>query len=291
MTQPIANIVNTVATGGASTGALITYFSTVDPNPQNTQFPVQKRWVNTDTNTEFILYGFTSTGGYVLANWVRLTGNASVVQFLTGNSGGAVVPTGANINFLGDGTTVNIVGNPGTHTLTANVILPGTSNVVLLGQISSISGISLSSGQLVVGGTGAPAASTLTAGTGISIANGNNSITVNSVGSGFTWINQTAGPENIAPNTAYTADSASLITLKLPNPAVYGDSYKVVGKGTGLWSIVYGPGQIIHFGTMNTTISTGSLSSTSQYDTVELTCTAAPTDFTVTSFLGTLAIL
>lgn len=44
-------------------------------------------------------------------------GGASVVQTLTGNSGGAVGPTGGNINVLGSGA-INVVGTPGTSTLT-----------------------------------------------------------------------------------------------------------------------------------------------------------------------------
>lgn len=41
------------------------------------------------------------------------------VEFLTGNTGGPVGPdAGNNINVVGDTTTVNVAGNPGTHTLT-----------------------------------------------------------------------------------------------------------------------------------------------------------------------------
>jgi hypothetical protein len=41
------------------------------------------------------------------------------VETLTGNTGGPVPPDGSgNINVIGDGTTVNVVGNPGTNTLT-----------------------------------------------------------------------------------------------------------------------------------------------------------------------------
>jgi len=47
----------------------------------------------------------------------------SVTETITGNSGGAVGPdVSNNINFVGDGTTINIVGNPATFTLTASVI-------------------------------------------------------------------------------------------------------------------------------------------------------------------------
>ncbi len=44
------------------------------------------------------------------------------VLTLTGNTGGAVGPDGGgNIDVVGDGTTVNVVGNPGTNTLTISV--------------------------------------------------------------------------------------------------------------------------------------------------------------------------
>jgi len=43
----------------------------------------------------------------------------TIVETLTGNTGGAVGPDGANnINVVGDGTTANVAGNPGTNTLT-----------------------------------------------------------------------------------------------------------------------------------------------------------------------------
>ena len=44
------------------------------------------------------------------------------IETLTGNAGGAVGPTGGNINIVGDGTTIDITGNPGTSTLTVSVI-------------------------------------------------------------------------------------------------------------------------------------------------------------------------
>lgn len=50
---------------------------------------------------------------------------AGDVTTLTGNSGGAVSPTAGNINVVGDGTTITIVGNPGTHTLTASAVGTG----------------------------------------------------------------------------------------------------------------------------------------------------------------------
>lgn len=44
-------------------------------------------------------------------------------RFLSGNSGGMVAPDGVgNTNVVGDGTTINVVGNPVTHTLTISAI-------------------------------------------------------------------------------------------------------------------------------------------------------------------------
>lgn len=51
----------------------------------------------------------------------------TVVQDLTGNSGGPVGPDGANnINVIGDGTSITVVGNPGTNTLTISAVSGGT---------------------------------------------------------------------------------------------------------------------------------------------------------------------
>jgi len=51
-------------------------------------------------------------------------GGGAPVQTLTGNSGGPVPPTGNNIKIIG-GNGINIVGTPGTSTLTVNVINDG----------------------------------------------------------------------------------------------------------------------------------------------------------------------
>ncbi len=66
-----------------------------------------------------------------LAEWVQFgVGN---LEFLTGNSGGPVGPDSFdNINVVGDGITIDVVGNAGTHTLTISAI--GT------GLISSLTG-------------------------------------------------------------------------------------------------------------------------------------------------------
>lgn len=54
------------------------------------------------------------------------------IETLSGNSGGAVGPSGGNINVVGDGTTIDIVGNPGTSTLTASFI--GSTDITITGD-------------------------------------------------------------------------------------------------------------------------------------------------------------
>ncbi len=49
-------------------------------------------------------------------------GGTTMVQTVTGNSGGAVSPITGNINIVGDGVTATVVGNPGAHTLTITAI-------------------------------------------------------------------------------------------------------------------------------------------------------------------------
>ncbi len=57
------------------------------------------------------------------ATWVNFASGISALQSLTGNSGGPVFVDGAdNINTIGDGIGITIVGNPGTNTLTASLI-------------------------------------------------------------------------------------------------------------------------------------------------------------------------
>src|SRR5690606_1822135 len=52
----------------------------------------------------------------------------TLVETLTGNSGGAVGPDGSNnINVVGDGTTIDVAGDPGTNTLTISYI--GSSSI------------------------------------------------------------------------------------------------------------------------------------------------------------------
>lgn len=96
-----------------------------DPNAQDDTFPPSWEWQNTVSGAFFKCQSSTIAG----AVWVPFAGvSTGTVVSLTGNTGGAVNPDGmGNISVVGDGTTIDIVGNPGTNTLTASLIGGGVA--------------------------------------------------------------------------------------------------------------------------------------------------------------------
>jgi hypothetical protein len=76
-------------------------------------------WLNTTTKQVYMLVSLASQ----LATWALIGVGSGNIESLTGNSGGAVDPDGlGNVNIVGDGTTIDIVGTPGTNTLTVSQI-------------------------------------------------------------------------------------------------------------------------------------------------------------------------
>lgn len=180
--------------------------------------------------------------------------------------------------------TNNVV-NDGTRTAHSIPIMQGTNtpNYAVL-----------TNGQLLIGNTGNdPSAATLTAGTGMSITNAAGSITLNSTGGGFTWTDVTGTSATLAVNNGYVADNAGLVTLTLPATANIGDTIKIMGKGAGGWTIVENTNQQIHLGNVATTATTGSVSSSNQYDSIEIVCitSGASTIWSTQAAVGNLTIV
>lgn len=151
MTQIPGNNVYSQNSGSSTNNPFITVFETRDPTPYDFNYPVQKRWINTVDETEYVLVSFSSTPTATLANWALIGTGGISIHTVTGNSGGAVGPDDdGNVNIVGDETTINIIGMPitdinPTPSLTVSVKLPSTAHQVLLGQTSSITGIAPSS--------------------------------------------------------------------------------------------------------------------------------------------------
>lgn len=221
----------------------------------------------------------TATAGAILS------GTATAGQILRSGSSAApswstaTYPATTTINQLLYSSSANVVG--GLATANSAVLTTNSTGVPAWSS-------SMTNGQLVIGSTGAtPVITTLTAGAGVSITNGAGSITISAGGGGFSWTEVTGTSQAIAVNNGYIANNAALITFTLPVTAAIGDTFQIVGKGAGGWTIAQNASQLIHIGNLvSTTGVGGTMSSTNRYDCVEIVCITANTEFTITDFVG-----
>lgn len=204
---------------------------------------------------------------------LEATGGSGTTAFVTNSgtaneSGGSItIVGGSNINTSGSGHTVtvnldNTVSISGTFTangdissttgsflgdglgITGNAIISGTVELSSFGAgvvQSNSSGVLASSngtnGQVLIGGGAAPAWNNLTAGTGISITNSPNNITISSTGSGGSF----ADPFLACQFADYTNVGAGLsrqLNYNLGSLAVLNKIYDVggnffIGDGVG----------------------------------------------------------
>lgn len=241
-------------------------------------------------------------------------GGTSTVETLTSNVGGAVPPTAGNINVLGDTVGITGTGNPGTSTITFSL-----TGVVPTSFPANVGTAIPAANSLTVTGAGPittfGAANVLTINTDGTVAtqyNGNvgsavpaggilqilgagsinttcaaNVVTISGGGGGVSsWTEVNMGT-TMAVNVGYIANGGALISLMLPAVAAVGDIIRVLIKSASLAIITQNAGQTIHFGNQDsTTGGAGSILATAQYDSVELLCITANTDFAVLSSVG-----
>ncbi len=232
-----------------------------------------------------------------------ISGGGGGAGTITGDSGGALSQTAGNWDILG-GTGINTAGAVSTLTINLDspvIVANGgtgatslTDGGILLG--SGVSAITVTAqptdGQLLTGFSGSdPVLATLTAGTGIGITNGSGSITIDSVGGGFTWNDVVGTSDDFEASNGYIANNAGLVTITLPTTCAVGDSFKIVGLGAGGWRIAQNASQVIHFGNMDTTTGVvGMLDSTNRYDCVEFLCVVLNNEFVVLSSVGNITV-
>jgi hypothetical protein len=193
--------------------------------------------------------------------------NATEANFTLDNIGGTL-----SVSKGGTGATTLEDGGP--------LLGSGTGAITALGQPTN--------GQLIIGSTGAdPVLAILTDGAGINITEGAGSITISSTISGLTWVEETGTSRSAAVGEGVITNNAGLCTVTIPTTAAVGDVLAVAGSGAGGWSIAQNASEIIHFGSTNTTTGVGgSIASTNRYDSIELVCIVANTEWTVRSSLG-----
>ena len=223
--------------------------------------------------------------------------------------------------FLGTGQYNLIAGFQGaftyTNTESSNIILNspaviGDNHTLRIGAgtgasafqlqkafISGITGVNVgSTASVLTMGTGATAnqlgTAVLTPGSGISITPGANTITIASTGGGFVWHDVTGGSATLAAQNGYIADAGGLTTFTMPTNNAFGDTIKIVGKGSGGWTVIYGAGQSIIYGPLTSTTTTGNIASTTATDCIELVCTTASATapiFTINNGVGNITVV
>lgn len=173
-------------------------------------------------------------------------------------------------------------GGTGTTSLTDGGVLlgSGTAAVTALGQATN--------GQLVIGSTGAdPVVASVTAGGGISIAEGAGSLTISTISGGFPWTVVTDATQALAVNNAYIGNRGTTITYTIPTTAAIGSVIKITNIGAGLPVIAQNAGESINIVGSTTTVGVGgSLTATEQFDSIELVCIVADTTWNVLSITG-----
>jgi hypothetical protein len=137
------------------------------------------------------------------------------------------------------------------------------------------------------GDSGSATGSTVTISGGTNITTSATGSTVTVAVSGlaaFAWTEQTGTTQAMAVNDGYILNNAGLVTATLPATAAQGTIMRIGGKGTGGWLMAQNTGQTVHFGAVDTTTGAGgSIASTNRYDSIELLCITANTDFLVLS--------
>lgn len=196
----------------------IPVITNVDPSSTNNTYPIGKRWINSLTNSEFVLTSISTAGGVATANWQSLGGGSSQVSTLTGDTGTAT-PSGGNIKIAGTANqiTTAAAGSTVTISLPSSITTPGSLTATT----------SLSAGTTVTGGTGVTATTgnvsatagqvnagtTMTAGTGITATTGNIVATAGQVNAGTTMTagtGITATTGNIAASSGNVSASGTV---------------------------------------------------------------------------------
>lgn len=151
------------------------------------------------------------------------------------------------------------------------------NNAINVSYPISLGGNLTTAGAVTVSGAFA-ATFNITAPTNVTFPQSGTLATTSSV---ITWSEVTGTSQSMAVNNGYILSNALLVTVTLPLISPLGSILNIVGKGAGGWLVAQNAGQSINLGSSTTTVGVaGSLSSTNQFDSIELVCTVANTVWT-----------
>jgi len=238
--------------------------------------------------------GPSATTGQVLQS----QGAAADPAFSTATYPATATGTGTILRADGTNWVATTATYPNTTTInqllyssSANVIA-GVTNVARALLTTDSSGIptwrALTDGQFVIGSSSSqPIAANITAGTGISVTNGANSITIASTLGGFSWTDVTGASQAISVQNGYITDRGGGVSYSLPTTAAIGDTFIIMGK-LGITTITQAASQQILIGSGSSTVgATGTCVGNNVGDCITLVCITANNIFRASSVIGT----
>lgn len=239
--------------------------------------------ITTNANTDLMYFGQSPYGA---GNDAAMTYSNFKLQF-SGPITASALSEVSDTNI-----TLALSGSPGTALLQAVQITAGWAGT--LSGTRGGTGVNNGASTITLGGsltTSGAFASTFTM-TNTTNVTFPTSGTLATVGQIVTWNDVSSGTQAIAVNQGYiTNNGASLVTYTLPVTAAEGSIIEISGKSSGGWTINYATGQIIHLGNSATTVTTGTLSSSNQWDYVKLLCVTANSTWNVIGGVGNLTVV
>lgn len=124
-------------------------------------------------------------------------------------------------------------------------------------------------------------------GIGIATSGSGATLTLDVVGSGFTWTVVTGATQGLVASNGYIGNRGTAITYTLPTTAAVGDITRVTNIGAGLPVIAQNASESINFSSSTTTVGVGgSLTAIDQFSTLELICVVANDTWNVIASTG-----
>ena len=250
-----------------------------------------------NTGSSNVAVGENAGHDFQSASYNTVVGHGALFSVLTG-SRNIAIGLGGGSNYTGAESSNIIIANAGTLG-ESNVIRVGTSGSGSGQQnkcyIAGINGVNVGSVASVLTNSGDQlGTATITAGSGISVTPGANTITIASTATGLTWSEVTVDA-SFTVNTGTIANKAGLLTMTLPATAALGDIIEITNINTAVgWRIAQNANQYIRAGsTLTTTGVGGYLEATALGDSVKLVCivAGASTGWQATSIVGNLTIV